>query len=104
MDVNIHDWKLFKEKLPEWQERYMDKLEKEYVQIILNGDKLPSEKFWELKKAIDRDKKSPGVGLELRKSEMEIDIMLLLKDKAISIEDLNDFSNELLDRIKSYIE
>lgn len=45
------DWKLFRSKIGEWQEAYMDKLNKEYIEL-LNGDKLPSEKFWELEKRI----------------------------------------------------
>ena len=102
MDVNKHDWQLFTEKLPEWQERYMEKLEKEYIQILLKKDKLASEKFWELEKEINKDKKSPGVNLELNKSEMELDIMRLLKEKAITMDDLIDFSDELRDRVKSF--
>lgn len=38
------DWKLFKEKLPGWQEAYMDKLNREYMEI-LNGEGNPSDKF-----------------------------------------------------------
>lgn len=102
MDVNKRDWQLFTEKLPEWQERYMEKLEKEYIQILLKKDKLASEKFWELEKEINKDKKSPGVNLELNKSEMELDIMRLLREKAITMDDLSDFSEELRDRVKSF--
>ena len=58
------DWKLFRSKIGEWQEAYMDKLNKEYIEL-LNGDKLPSEKFWELEKRIKNDKKSAGVMLEM---------------------------------------
>ena len=50
------DWKLFRAKLPKWQENYMDKLNKEYKEI-LNSNKLPSEKFRELEKRIFNDKK-----------------------------------------------
>ena len=38
------DWKLFRKKLGSWQEAYMDKLNKEYIDL-LNGDGRPSEKF-----------------------------------------------------------
>lgn len=31
------DWTLFRNKVPEWQENYMEKLNKEYIDI-LNGD------------------------------------------------------------------
>ena len=104
MDVNKKDWKLFVDCLPEWQERYMEKLGKEYVELLLRPDKQASEKFWELEKTIKKDKKSPGVMLELRKSDMEYDIMRLLKDKVISMDDLSDFSDELRERVKSFAE
>lgn len=44
MEISKKDWTLFKEKIGEWQEAYMDKLCEEYKEI-LNSDKLGSEKF-----------------------------------------------------------
>ena len=41
------DWALFREKIADWQEAYMDKWNKEYIDL-LNGDGRPSEKFWAL--------------------------------------------------------
>nr|WP_330422760.1 hypothetical protein [Mediterraneibacter gnavus] len=52
MDISKMDWKLFREKLSDWQENYMEGLVKEYANF-LNDDKKPaSEKFWELEKWI----------------------------------------------------
>lgn len=31
------DWKLFRNKIGEWQEAYMDKLNKEYIEIVKRG-------------------------------------------------------------------
>ena len=45
------DWKLYREKLPEWQEAYMEQLIEEYAEL-LNSDKAASEKFWALDKRI----------------------------------------------------
>ena len=39
------DWALFREKIADWQEAYMDKLNKEYIEL-LSGEGKPSEKFW----------------------------------------------------------
>lgn len=36
-DVAESDWKLFKKMLPQWQERYMEKLIGQYVEM-LNDD------------------------------------------------------------------
>ena len=38
------DWKLFRRKIVDWQEAYMDKLNKEYIEI-LSGEGNPSDKF-----------------------------------------------------------
>ena len=48
MDISKKDWKLFRERLSGWQEKYMEGLVKEYANF-LNDDKKPaSEKFWKL--------------------------------------------------------
>ncbi len=39
------DWTLFRNKIVDWQESYMDRLNKEYVDL-LREDANPSEKFW----------------------------------------------------------
>ncbi len=45
MNAAEKDWRLFRSKLPEWQERYMERIVNEYKQI-LDSDALASEKFW----------------------------------------------------------
>ena len=103
MDSSKHDWGLFTERLPLWQENYIQKLNDEYSHILFKKNLTSSERFWELEKRINQDKKSPGVMLELDKNNMELDIMRLLKDGAITIEDLSDFSDELKDRVKAIL-
>lgn len=44
VEVSKRDWKLFREKLPGWQESYMERLCKEYVEL-LTCDKKGSERF-----------------------------------------------------------
>ena len=103
MDISKKDWKLFTERLPLWQEKYIQKLNDEYSHILFKKSFTSSERFWELEKRINQDKKSPGVMLELDKNNMELDIMRLLKDGAITIEDISDFSDELKDRVKAIL-
>ena len=62
------DWILFREKFAERQEAYMDKLNKEYIDLLKSKGK-PSEKFWALEERIRNDKKDKGV--QLRKSRSE---------------------------------
>ncbi|WP_316637037.1 hypothetical protein [uncultured Ruminococcus sp.] len=46
---------MFREKLPEWQEAYLERLIKEYTEQ-LNSDKAATEKFWALDKRIRADR------------------------------------------------
>ena len=104
MDISKKDWKLFREKLSGWQEKYMEGLVKEYVNC-LNDDTSPaSEKFWELEKRIKEDKHHPGVIMELKKSEVIWDIVRLIRLKVITYDDLSEFSEELQQEVKRIIE
>lgn len=92
------DWTLFREKVPGWQEAYMDKLNKEYIEL-LSRDANPSEKFWKLEKRIRQDKKHAGVQLEMSRSDMIYNILSLIQEGAIRFEDLEEFSDGLKERI-----
>ena len=104
MDISKKDWKLFRERLSEWQENYMEGLVKAYADL-LNDDKKPaSEKFWELEKRIREDKRHPGVIMELKKSEVIWDIVRLIRLKVITYDDLSEFSDELKQEVKRILE
>lgn len=103
MEVSKQDWKLFREKIPAWQESYMEKLNREYVKI-LEGDGAPSEKFWELEKRIKNDKKNRGVLIRMNKQDMPFDLVCLIRDSVIDFKDLEDFSSDLQETIKFLIE
>ena len=104
MDISQMDWKLFREKLSDWQENYMEGLVKEYANF-LNDDKKPaSETFWELEKRIKEDKHHPGVIMELKKSEVIWDIARLIRLNVIMYEDLSEFSDELQNEAKRILE
>lgn len=59
-----------------------------------------STKFWELVKRLKIDKKRPGVCIELSKSNMIYDIVSLINDGVISLENLDEFSDELKESVK----
>ena len=69
MQVNEADWKLFRQKLPGWQEAHMEKLIKEYAAVIAGTGKA-SDKFWELEERINADKKHVGVVARMSRSNM----------------------------------
>lgn len=51
MEVSDYDWRLYRSLLPKWQERYMAKLNKEYI-ALLSENNNPSTNFWKLKRRI----------------------------------------------------
>ena len=75
MEISKADWKLFRERVPEWQEHYMEQLVKGYINLLSSPGNA-SDHFWELEKRIKRDKKHPGVILEMNKSDAIWDIAL----------------------------
>ena len=98
-DVKKSDWKLFQERVPEWQEAYMEKLEEGYVKL-LKGKGNPSDKFWELEKRIKTDRKSIGVTIEMSKKDVFFDLMKMLGEGVITMDDLEGFSDELKEQVK----
>lgn len=99
VEISKQDWKLFRERLPEWQEHYMERLAKEYIDL-LNAPGNASDHFWELEKRISQDKKHPGVILAVRKSNAIWDIALYVRDKVITMDGLAGFSDDLLNAVK----
>lgn len=102
MEILKSDWQLFRAKIPEWQEAYMEKLIEEYASL-LNEEKPASEKFWELETRIKKDKNKPGVIIEMRRSEMVYGIIELINDHVICFDDINDFSDELKTTVKMFL-
>ena len=100
--MNEKDWRLFRAKLPAWQEAYMERLNAEYIQL-LSGEGKASEKFWALDERIRKDRKSPGVVMETRRSTMYQNMMSLLNHGVITMADLDGFSEELIDIMKRFV-
>jgi len=97
------DWALFKNKIVNWQESYMNSLNKEYIEL-LSEDANPSDKFWRLDKRIKEDRKKTGVQLEMSRSNLIYNIISLINEGAINCKDLEEFSDELKEAVNAYVE
>ena len=85
------DWRLFRSRLPIWQEAYMERLNREYI-ALLSGTGSASEKFWELERRMREDKRRGGVVMRMSRSDMEL-------NGVISIAELDGFSEELREKL-----
>lgn len=98
VEPSNRDWKLYRDKIGGWQEHYIEKLVKEYADYLCS--ELPaSTKFWEIEKRIKSDRKTLGVCIELRRSNMFWDIVRLINDRVISMNDLEEFSDDLKEAV-----
>lgn len=104
MEISKSDWKLYREKMPEWQENYMDRLNKAYIALLSSEKGNPSDRFWELEKRIKRDRKHPGVIIEMQKSSAFFDIADLIALKVITYDDLADFSDTCKEAVKMMLD
>ena len=96
--VNESDWRLFRSRLPMWQEAYMERLNREYI-ALLSGTGSASEKFWELERRMREDKRRGSVVMRMSRSNMELNLLSLLSDGVISTADLDGFSEELREKL-----
>lgn len=73
------DWKLSRSKIAGWQEAYMEKLNKKYIEL-LGAEGNASDKFWSLEKRSCEDKKNCGVQCEMSRSNQFYIMMSLLNE------------------------
>ena len=96
------DWKLYKSRIAGWQENYMDRLCKEYIEL-LSSETDASERFWKLDRRIREDKKKTGVIVQNSRNEMIFNILSLISEGAITEADLDGFSDELRERVGALV-
>ena len=103
MDISKKDWKLYRESGPKWQTRYIEKLNREYIQLLSSeGD--AADHFWELEKRIRKDKRHPGVSIGMDKSEAFFNLVLLCRTGVIGMDDLAGFSDGTVEAVKRSLE
>ena len=71
---------------------------REYMDL-LSEDGSASDKFWALEKRIKKDKQKTGVVVDMRRSMMIQNILQLLGEGAITLDDLDGFSEELREAV-----
>lgn len=103
-DVHERDWKLFRKKLPNWQETFIEKIDREYTAILSDSSRSSAERFWEVEKRIKQDRKLTGVICEMRRSMLHSNLLSLLDEGAITISDLDEFSDDLKNEINHILD
>ena len=101
--VNEDDWKLFCNKLHIWQEKYIKECLLTYS-LILEKDTDAANRFYELKDKINKDARHPGVMIDRKSRSNMVDIIYsLISYHVINMDDLDEFSNALIEHINRMI-
>ena len=103
MGISKKDWKLYRECVPKWQSRYIEKLVGEYISL-LSSEGAPADHFWELEGRIRKDKRHPVMTIGTNKEDAVYDIVLLCRMGVIGMDDLEGFSDDTKDTVRRLLE
>ena len=100
--INEKDWKLFIEKLPNWQEKYMERLVvDEYIKLLYSGNSI-SDTYLGIKDSLKSE--SPDIFTKDIKRARFYDILTeMITNKMIAISDLDDFTEETIQEVNRYV-
>lgn len=99
------DWKTFRKCVPEWRERYLEEQNRRIAVLFANGEKTPTEQFWEAEKEIKAVARILVDCLDGHtRSNMEMHLCQIYRHKMIGVDDLKEFSGEMKERILRVVE
>lgn len=95
------DWKIFRKRVPEWRERYLEKRNRELAGLLANPSKTPTEQVWEAEKRIDEEARLLVDLLDGHsRSKMFWYLVRMFGQGFIGHDDLEEFSDELRERVR----
>ena len=96
------DWKAFRAIVPDLRERYLREKNQEITAILTDRERTPTQQFWDAYEKIREERKTLRACLDdLRRSTMELQMMLMYRTGMLTDSDLEGFSPELRERIKN---
>jgi|GEM_PF-519305 len=98
--VKESDWRAFRDSLVEWRERYLEAVTEQLADLLRDGERTPTERFWETKERIDKEGKILRNCLDgFSRSKMEMHLDMMYQYGLIGDKDLERFSEELRDKM-----
>lgn len=94
------DWKIFRKRVPEWRERYLNGKNKEIVAVLTDKERTPTKQFWDAKEKMETEAKILARCLDGHsRSSMHWYLCLMYGHGLIQDADLEEFSQELREQI-----
>ena len=90
------DWKLFRKRVPQWRERYLEKKNRQLLGVLTQKGKTPTELFWETKDRIDQEAQILIDCFDGHsRSKLRWILLLMHRHGVIDSADLTEFSEAL---------
>ena len=94
------DWKIFRKRVPEWRERYLNVKNQEIIAVLTDKNKTPTEQFWDAKEKMKEEARILVDCLDGHsRSKMLYYLILMYRHGLIQDVDLEEFSQELREQI-----
>ncbi len=98
------DWKTFRNRVPEWRERYLRGVNQRLVGMLTDPNRSPTERFWDTKQKMKEEAQVLTKCLDGHsRSNMDWFLMLMLRHGLVTEDDLTEFSEELKERVVSMV-
>jgi hypothetical protein len=99
------DWKIFRKRVPEWRERYLQRKNKEIIGVLADKNKTPTEQFWDAKEKMEEEAKILVDCLDGHsRSKMNWYLLLMYRPGLINNDDLEELSKELQEQVSKGFE
>lgn len=98
------DWKLYSKHKPEWRERYLERKNKEIADLLINREETPTECFWNTLEKMKEERRTLVECFDPHsRSRMLMSLFLMRRHGIIGDADLNKFSTELREWIRTSV-
>lgn len=98
--IKESDWKIYRKRVVDWRERYLEGKNGEIVKILSDEAKTPTDRFWD---ALDEMKKQAKILQKCldqhSRSNAKWSMFLMLGHGLIEDADLDEFSEELREQV-----
>lgn len=89
------DWKKYSKRVTEWRDRYLDRRNRDLVEVLQDPGKNPTERFWETREAMEAEVQTLRDCFEKHsRSRMKLSLLRMLRHGMIEMDDLSNFSDE----------
>ena len=99
------DWKLFRRRVPEWRERYLEQQNQTLRALLEQPNQTPTTIFWQVKNFADEQAR---VLVECfdghSRSTMERFMLTMYRYRVIARADMDEFSEELQARFERFVD